>query len=366
MDREDYRIFLELLKKYKEQYGFKLYTFVLLLDHYHLLLELPSQSQEKYKGGISEIMHDLNSSYTKYFNGRYDRKGHLFQERFKAALIEKQPYLLKLTAYIHMNPQRLNLVSDAKEYPYSSYVFYLNKEVRLPELIKEEKDEILSLLSGQNYTEFVESIIKELDSELHKYLKKGILGTQDFQNKVRQAQALYQKEEKEEKRRLSFLEKLGIITVVVILVAASSTYILKFTLKARTKSINAPLFSEYQLPEQIQDLLKDLENTEWRIRLVPVSGGPVRSDDIRFYEGNFTSEDLTFKGYFPSDYSLVSDDNNMIVWKAVMQRGSQGTASWRGEILKGQMSGTLTIRQKGLESRDFSFVSVSRRKRKED
>ena len=369
-DKKDFSIFFELLKKYKDQYGFRLYAYVCLPNHFHLLLEFPRRNQEDYKGGISEIMHDLNSSYTKYFNGRYQRKGHLFRERFKATLVDKKPYLLKLTAYMHRNPQTLELVSDAKEYPYSSYIFYLGKEAVPQELIGEEKDEALSLLIDESYEHFVESIMKEL-TDLHKPLKKGVLGGEDFKNKVRQALDSNQKEEikednrednKEEivvKRKTRFIEKAGIVILIIILLSFGLFNVFRLTSKTKVSdNASDPLSLKYQTPEQIQELLKDLENTEWRIRLVSVSGGPVQTDVIRFYEGKFTSDNLAFKSFLSSEYNLVIEDDNRIVWETTMQRGDEGRASWRGEIVKSRMSGTLTIRQKGLENRDFSFVSV--------
>lgn len=114
----DYEAYLELLRKYKKQYGFKLFAFCLLPTHLHLLIEL--------KEGItiSDILHDLNANYTKYFNGRYARKGHLFQERSKIVVVEKKQYLPALSSYIHSNPLELGLVKDLKDYAYSSYLYY--------------------------------------------------------------------------------------------------------------------------------------------------------------------------------------------------------------------------------------------------
>ena len=80
-DQEDYGMFLELLKKYQDQYGIKLFSYVLLPGHLHLLVEMIGQDDD-----ISGFMHDLNNSYTKYFNSRHNRKGHLFRSRFKAAV----------------------------------------------------------------------------------------------------------------------------------------------------------------------------------------------------------------------------------------------------------------------------------------
>ncbi len=97
-EEADYRMYLELLAKYKNQHKFKLYSYSLLPDRLHLLIETSEGAS------ISEIMHDLNSLYTKYYNGRYVRRGHLFEARFKSVLVEKLNYLLPMTRHIHHTP----------------------------------------------------------------------------------------------------------------------------------------------------------------------------------------------------------------------------------------------------------------------
>ena len=90
--KKDYEMYTELLAKYRKEYEFKLFGYVLLSRHIHLLIE-PSE-----RATISEIMHVLNTSYSKYFNSEHQRKGHLFRERFKTCFVEKGPYLARLTA----------------------------------------------------------------------------------------------------------------------------------------------------------------------------------------------------------------------------------------------------------------------------
>jgi REP element-mobilizing transposase RayT/nitrogen fixation-related uncharacterized protein len=114
-EKQDYQVYLELLNKYKEHYGFKLISYVLMPNHLHLLIEL------KEGLSISDIMHDLNANYTKYFNGKIGRKGHLFKERSRMNVIEKASYLSAVAAYIHLNPVALGLAKTPEEYPYSSY-----------------------------------------------------------------------------------------------------------------------------------------------------------------------------------------------------------------------------------------------------
>jgi REP element-mobilizing transposase RayT len=363
-DDEDFKTFLELLKKYKAQYGFKLFAFCLLPEHFHLLLELPVQKEQIHKMvALGSIMHDLNSSYTKYFNGKYAKKGHLFRERYKAALIEKKPYLLKLTAYIHLNPKRLNLVSHPEQYPYSSYILYLNKEIPFEGPLKEEKEEILSLLEAKDYAQFVERIVNESDFPcLHNDLRKGILGTKDFTEEVRQALASYKKQGLTP--GLSFGKKFRIGFLIVIASILGITYVLKLTMEERKTMRNAPLsVSRYKLPTQIKKLLRDLEDTKWQIRLVPLTKGTVQNDIISFEDGKFISHNFLAKNYPASEYFLVIEDDDKIIWES--QVAAQGAvAFWRGEIRKQEMGGGLRLRYVDGTIQDFSFVSVGYSRKK--
>ena len=365
-DHEDYRVFMDTLKKYKEQYKFKLFTYCLLPEHFHLLLELPLQKEQPYKAGsLSNIMHDLNSSYTKYFNGKYRRKGHLFRDRYKATLIEKEPYLLKLSAYIHLNPQRLNLTPDPAQFTHSSYVLYVNKELPAEDLLKEEKEEIFGLLNGQSYEDFIQRIVNDPDfSKLHEYLQKGILGTKDFQDKVRQAFSDYRNGSRKETAAagLKLGQKLGIISFIAIFAGLGIMYVLKFSL---TKKENpaAPFTSSYKIPAQIKELLRDLENAQWQIRVISLSEKKVHNDVVYFEDGKFISQNYSLKDYPRSDYSLIIEDENKIIWETA-QAGPEGVISWRGEIKKGEMEGNFRLRSSGKEAQDFSFVSINSKIRK--
>lgn len=195
-------MFLDLIKRYQEQYGIKVFAFCLLPDHLHLLVEMEkdvnSQSQEENTSfqNISDFMQGLNNNYTKYFNGRYDRKGHLFRERFKSALIEKDTSLLKMTAYLHLNPQRLDSAQEAKDYPYSSYQMYLyNNSASEQDLtfMRASIQEALSLLNNKSYAEFVQDMSSEEGQIIHKKLQRGgILGSEDFIKEVRNQIQAYQ------------------------------------------------------------------------------------------------------------------------------------------------------------------------------
>jgi REP element-mobilizing transposase RayT len=184
-EEQDYKTYLGLLKKYKEQYGFKLFSFVLLPNHFHLLFEL--------KEGItiSDIMHDLNANYTKYFNARYGRKGHLFQERSKMVLAEKDTYLLPIIAHMHLDPS-FSVIERGQNYPYSSHFLYASflapagGEDKGEGLgLTEEINEVLEKLSAANYIDFMKNISSEEMQILGNDLKKkSILGSEEFIKKV--------------------------------------------------------------------------------------------------------------------------------------------------------------------------------------
>ena len=358
---------MDALRKYKEQYKFKLFAYCLLPGHFHLLLEPPPQSEHPHKTeALSGIMHDLNTSYTKYFNGKYGRKGHLFRERYKATLVEKEPYLLKLSAYIHLNPQKLNLTSVPSQYPYSSYALYINKELPVDDLFKEETGEILDLLKGRGYEDFTGGLAKEQDfSRLHEYLQKGILGTRDFQDKVRNALSVHkmacQREGAGSGLRLS--QKLGIISFIAVFAGLGITYVMKISL-TKQENPGAVFNMSYEIPAQIKELLRDLENVEWQIRIISLSDGKVFNDIVWFKEGKFISRNYSQRNYDPSDYSLLIEDENKIIWETT-QAVSGETVSWSGEIKRREMEGRLRLRSSTGEARDFSFVSVNSKMRKE-
>lgn len=112
---QDFTVFLQRLKKYKSKYGFWLYGFCLMPNHLHLIGE-PKESKN-----LAKFMHGLLRSYTAYFNLKYKKVGHLWQDRFKSKIITKDRYLLDCIYYIEMNPVRANLVKSANEYEWSSY-----------------------------------------------------------------------------------------------------------------------------------------------------------------------------------------------------------------------------------------------------
>jgi len=111
--KTDYKKFKEYLSDAQKKYNYRLHCYVLMTNHYHLLIETPD-------GNMSKVMHYLNGAYTNYINRKRNRYGHLFQGRYKAILVDHYSYLLELSRYLHLNPVRAGMVSKPGEYEYST------------------------------------------------------------------------------------------------------------------------------------------------------------------------------------------------------------------------------------------------------
>jgi putative transposase len=98
-DNQDRESFLDILVQSQKIYDIRLFAYVLMDNHFHLLLETPL-------GNLSQFMRRFNITYTSYFNRSHNRVGHLFQGRYRSILVEKESYLSELSRYIHLNPVR--------------------------------------------------------------------------------------------------------------------------------------------------------------------------------------------------------------------------------------------------------------------
>ncbi len=113
-DDQDRERFIRTLADMVEQYGVLCHTWVLMNNHYHLLMETPHAN-------LSPAIRHLNGVYTQAFNRRHGRVGHLFQGRFKAILVERESSLLELCRYVVLNPVRNKLVTHPRKWRWSSY-----------------------------------------------------------------------------------------------------------------------------------------------------------------------------------------------------------------------------------------------------
>lgn len=166
--------FLVKLGETTEKYRLLVHAYVLMGNHYHVLVETP-------QGNLSHAMHYLNASYGNWFRHKYEIAGSVFQGRYKAILVEKDKYLKMLSAYIHLNPVRAGIVTKPSLYEHSSYRFY-NLKSKPPVFLRTEN--LLGMFNGNRseYRRFVASYIKngtEIDPE-EIYGKNALLGSESF------------------------------------------------------------------------------------------------------------------------------------------------------------------------------------------
>lgn len=138
-EEDDYVKFFNTLLKVKEKSGFKIYGYCLMGNHVHLLLQEGEES-------ISLVIQRMCSSFVYWYNMKYNRYGHLFQERYKSEVVESESYLITVLRYIHQNPIKAGIIDLIEGYKWSSYHEYMHDQSSIDtefilELFGEQKKE---------------------------------------------------------------------------------------------------------------------------------------------------------------------------------------------------------------------------------
>ena len=157
-DRADCLYYLWLLERHSGNTGVLVCAYCLMQNHVHMLLF-------NKQGNVSELMKRMGVSYSYYFNQKYDRKGHLFQDRYKSDAIKDNSHLLSVFKYILRNSQAAGGAS-ADRYEWSSYRFYGDERSFVDTSVFQG-----ILGSFQNYASF----IAQDDAELSVAVKKHIV-----------------------------------------------------------------------------------------------------------------------------------------------------------------------------------------------
>jgi len=212
LSREDREVFLEKLALSSGIYNVPILAYVLMGNHFHLLLTTPD-------GNLSEFMRHFNISYTAGFNKKHNRVGHLYQGRYKAFLVDADNYLLEVSRYVHLNPIKVGALKKKRveerrdallEYEASSLPGYLWKKKR-NDFVNYEF--VLDYMGGDNsrgrkaYGKFVgDGITEDLDSPLDLGKGSGIIGTEEFVERVK-GEFVDKKESRRERPALRQLKK---------------------------------------------------------------------------------------------------------------------------------------------------------------
>ncbi|MEW6273868.1 MAG: transposase [Bacillota bacterium] len=108
---------LEMLRHAVYADGLDIFAYVIMNNHFHLAVRTNIKP-------LSKVMHRLNTRYSRYYNRKLGRTGHIFEGRYKAVPIENEQYLLAVVRYIHRNPVRAGLCAGVADYKWSSDADY--------------------------------------------------------------------------------------------------------------------------------------------------------------------------------------------------------------------------------------------------
>src|SRR5687768_3700232 len=180
-DDADRESFLELLGKAIDRSQWILHEYVLMDNHYHLVIETPETT-------LSRGMQWLNSQYARYVNRRYQRVGHLFQGRFTGILVDSESYFLTLGRYVVLNRVRAGLVQGAGDWKWSSYAAkagfvevpsWLTLSTTLNYFHPKDRSE-----AQRSYREFIEATEALADRPWNRLRSRIYLGSEEWMNKV--------------------------------------------------------------------------------------------------------------------------------------------------------------------------------------
>lgn len=140
-DDEDRQQFIETVKRYKEQCGYIIYAYCLMGNHIHLLIK---EGKEE----LAVVLKRIAGSYVYWYNWKYHRSGHLFQDRFKSEPIEDDSYFLTVLRYIHQNPVKARMCRKVEHYGYSSIKEYIEKQDMV------DTDFVFSMIPYEEFLDF--------------------------------------------------------------------------------------------------------------------------------------------------------------------------------------------------------------------
>lgn len=169
LDKQDFNKIIKEIKRTKERYGYQIYAYAFMNDHIHLIIFDKNEN-------ISIAIQSLNISYSIYFNKKYERTGHLFENRFKSKIVEDESYLRSLVRYIHKNPENASI----EPYKWTSYKEYIGRHNII-------NNQVVLKLFGNTKKQALTNIIKfhENYNKINDYTKGY-----EFINKVTDEEAI--------------------------------------------------------------------------------------------------------------------------------------------------------------------------------
>ena len=180
-EESDRTKFLNILKDAIKIFDFRLYAYALMSNHYHFLIKIE-------KPNLSQIIQYINTRHAIFFNLKYKRNGHLFQNKFKSVIVEHGPELQNCMRYIHLNPLTAGMIDDLDKYPWTSHRQYRGQDDNGPA----EYQHLLKLFSDVRaeailkYEGFMgEGGMKDKDGDQMYCFGKHAIGSEDFVRRIK-------------------------------------------------------------------------------------------------------------------------------------------------------------------------------------
>jgi REP element-mobilizing transposase RayT len=180
-DDKEKQHLLDILTRASAKYDFTIHAYAIMGNHYHILAETSGPN-------LSRVMHYVNMRYGKYYNIRHNRKGYVFERRYKAFIIQKGEAVKRQVQYIHMNPIRAGIESVLGTYKWTSHNCYIGQDKESPS----KSDYVLSLFGEDTktaipaYEEYMSKskIFNKVRVEKGMY-GVGIIGDRSFMKQVK-------------------------------------------------------------------------------------------------------------------------------------------------------------------------------------
>lgn len=167
----DFEKLKETIATVKQDLQFEIYAYCFMNNHAHIVLK------EKNIGDISLIMKRILTKYARWYNIKYGRSGALIANRYKSVPVEIDEYFLNLIRYVHQNPIKAGIVDKIGNYPYSSYIEYINKSNLT------DTDFLLQMINLNEFVEYHKEIEimkfhvtdskRKTDEDVLRFLKKN-------------------------------------------------------------------------------------------------------------------------------------------------------------------------------------------------
>ena len=189
-DTRDHEHFLEILAKGCASFKVELHAYVLMGNHYHLFV----RTQE---ANLSAFMHYVQTSFVIWYNRRHEQSGHVFQDRYRAQIVDKDGYGTAVSRYIHLNPVKTWATAATplkemrrylRQYRWSSYPAYLGVVAGHDALVCDDVKAKFSRGGDwrRAYARFVEEgLLEDVENPFEHVKGQAVLGTETFVEKVR-------------------------------------------------------------------------------------------------------------------------------------------------------------------------------------